>query len=413
MATSSSRASHICLQSCLLRLRPADFLRILNFSPSIPDVGTVQCLCEIFSMMLVAHSFVELPKMNMSFLILARLKFYLLNHFKKKLTLAETSKFLDCDFCGKEAADATAGEVFEELANYKWKVIDDYNGKEIGTWNEYRLVVIRSAEIELERIPKRRYDFYSEVLGKKLYLFFEILNFKYVARNVFFPIIYRFFLIAIVLICLASLIVIIADSEFEWLIKGFAIADLVLLVLMALFECNAIKLFTNQLITKFGDALSLTAIFIDGKVVLQVLHLGIAVVVSVLATREKYEEQRVVVILYIVTAFLHDIYRYLVNVLVIVCAPLIFLWFVVEYLVACKLCAGPCVVSLGKCTDDELKVCLVCKDHMIKGEDLVYLSCDEEHVFHKECLTEICREIERCPRSKSCSYQIVHIEIKE
>eukprot|EP00826_Nyctotherus_ovalis_P010286 TRINITY_DN12728_c0_g3_i12.p1 TRINITY_DN12728_c0_g3~~TRINITY_DN12728_c0_g3_i12.p1 ORF type:complete len:359 (+),score=69.81 TRINITY_DN12728_c0_g3_i12:72-1148(+) len=312
--------------------------------------------------------------------------------------LAGISKFKGCEFCKKEDTANSENEEFAKAQRHFREIIADYDRRGIGTWwNEQRLEVIKGAEIEFERVPKRKYDYCCEAFQRKFNLTLTLLNWKYIARNVFFPIIYRFFLLAIVLACFASLIIIIADSEFKWLVKGFAIADLFLLVLIALYECRTTQMFiSRKRMTAEDMTLPIKLLFFTNSTVI-LLHLATAITLSVLATRAKYKDKQVIAILYIVTAFLHDVYHYAMDVLVCVCVPFVLVWNLAEYLVRCRACAKPCAAWIGKCVDGGLKKCLVCNDCMAENEELIYLSCDERHVFHKECLIEICREVESCP----------------
>eukprot|EP00826_Nyctotherus_ovalis_P010289 TRINITY_DN12728_c0_g3_i3.p1 TRINITY_DN12728_c0_g3~~TRINITY_DN12728_c0_g3_i3.p1 ORF type:complete len:360 (+),score=52.37 TRINITY_DN12728_c0_g3_i3:72-1151(+) len=333
--------------------------------------------------------------------------------------LAGISKFKGCEFCKKEDTANSENEEFAKAQRHFREIIADYDRRGIGTWwNEQRLTTLRNTEIELERIPARRYEYGWEEFQKRVGLSATLFKLKYVAVDALLPIVYRYFLVSIVMICLGTLLIILRESGFEWLLKGFAIIDLFLLVIMLLFESKTIQLFTSRNAPKAGKTILFTRLALYIDTVVQILHLATAIIVSVLATREKYKEERATVILYIVTAFVHDIYHYLAKVLVCLYMLVIVAWRAVEYFVKCKGCAEPCIGLLGKCMDEELKMCHMCKDYMAKGESLVYLSCDEGHVFHKGCLTDICREVECCPLCKE-PYKFVtgigstHIVVKK
>eukprot|EP00826_Nyctotherus_ovalis_P033871 TRINITY_DN2764_c0_g3_i1.p1 TRINITY_DN2764_c0_g3~~TRINITY_DN2764_c0_g3_i1.p1 ORF type:complete len:368 (-),score=11.67 TRINITY_DN2764_c0_g3_i1:97-1200(-) len=342
--------------------------------------------------------------------------------FKDSCTLkilAELSKSLGCDSCKKKYSEAPNNEERARQEAAYQKIIDDYNGRGIGIWwNEYRLMIIRNTEIELERLPKCKYYYFCESLQAKLDLILALLNWKYVARNVLFPIIYHYFLVTIVLACLGLLVVIFADSEFKWLVKGFAIVDFILLVLIALRGCKAIQIFTNRRavvpisITLFEKLLTLTYTAVT------LLHFAIAMLVSVLATRETYKEKRTIVIFYIVTAFAHDIYHYLIDILVYLSMPVILLCNAVEYLATRKARAKLCIATFSRCVDEDLKTCHLCKSKIFEHQCVIHLNCNGEHTFHERCLLEICRGIKRCPLCKK-PYRIVtemeriHIGIKE
>lgn len=335
--------------------------------------------------------------------------------------LAERSKFTGCAFCKKQERLTSSNPEYVEAAK-RWKEIETkpINERCGNWWNELRLIVIKNDELELEKISKRKYEYCCERLSAIINSHLILLNWRTIARDVLAPIIYRYYLMAVLITCFVSLIIIVGKSNFEWSVRGLGIADLICMFAIALQECGAIYAFSKPRQMR-GPARKISGLLGLISLVGVVCHLIIAIVISVLATDSKYEDDRAIVILYIVTAFANDCYHYFMGILFCLNVAFHHVGCAIESLLTGKLCAKNKVFKAvsKKCTEEQPnRKCTICKDVMRKDEDLLSLGCKEEHVFHKECLTEMYKEIQRCPLCKRL-YKIdsviedIHIDIEK
>jgi len=319
--------------------------------------------------------------------------------------LAERTKFTGCAFCGKQEKLTSSNPEYVEAAK-RWKEIESKPVNEsIGNWwNELRLVVIKNDELELEKIDKRKYEYCCERISAKIHSHLILLNWKTIARDVLAPIIYRYYLITVLIACLVLLIMIINDSDFKWPIRGLGIADLICIFAILLQECGAIYAFSQPRQPR-GRARRIFGVVGQISIIAVVIHLIIVIIILILATNNKYKNDKTVIIVYIITAFANDFYHYIMTVFFCLNVAFHYAGCAIESVVTCKLGNKNKVYaaiskeyegSAGK----NSKTCSICKDPMNNNENLLYLTCNEDHVYHKECLTEIYKEMKRCPLCK-------------
>eukprot|EP00826_Nyctotherus_ovalis_P050390 TRINITY_DN6167_c0_g1_i8.p1 TRINITY_DN6167_c0_g1~~TRINITY_DN6167_c0_g1_i8.p1 ORF type:complete len:493 (+),score=105.84 TRINITY_DN6167_c0_g1_i8:185-1663(+) len=335
--------------------------------------------------------------------------------------LAERSEFTGCAFCRKQEQLTSSNHEYMEAAK-RWKEIESKPVNEgIGNWwNELRLIVIKNDELELERIDKRNYEYCAERTSAKINSHLILLNWRTIARDVLAPIIYRYYLMAVLIACFVSLIIILSKSLFKWSVRALAIVDLICLFIIALQESGAIYAFTKprQLRGPLRKVSGVLGLFSLGAVV---LHIAMAIAISVLATDDKYEDERTVVVVYIVTAFANDCYHYFMGLLFCLNVGFHYVGCAVEALVTCKLFGKKIhSVTLKKYTgavENAPQTCPICKDNIQKDADLFYLGCNEQHAYHKECLLELYKEVQKCPLCKqpykiNSSIEEIHIDIE-
>ena len=134
--------------------------------------------------------------------------------------IAEMSAFTGCKFCNKEERASVRNDAYIAICK-KWKHIEsNEKNEEIGKWwNELRETLIMNEESELEFIKKRNYRLCTHKTAANLTSYLVLLNWKYLARNVMFPIIYRIYCLVLLLICFVVTVLIICNSKFVLIIR--------------------------------------------------------------------------------------------------------------------------------------------------------------------------------------------------
>ena len=215
--------------------------------------------------------------------------------------LAERSTFSGCTFCEKrEMIDPKNPQYL--AASTRWKEIENNPiNEEMGKWwNELRLSVIKNEERELEQIRSRHYEYCSERASSKFNSELILFNWRTIARHVLAPIIYRYFLVAILLTCFVMVIMILSYSDFEWKVKGICLLDFIAIIIILVQECSAIYAFSRSR-QLHGKLRRISALLGTISLICVVIHLICAIVIGVLAMDSQYKDKRTIVIIYLVT----------------------------------------------------------------------------------------------------------------
>jgi len=314
--------------------------------------------------------------------------------------LAEKSQYSECLFCSKECMESASNLSYVAFWK-KWKDIEeDTSNMPIGNWwNELREAVISHEEAELKRISERRYDLYMKKAGEALYSYILLFNWKTLARHVIVPIVYRLVLLPILFTCFIMTILLIYYSYFDWNVRITALIDAIAIFIIGLDQVKAVCCFVQPKQLR-GNIKKISNISFFVAIGATIVHVALAIILLIFVTDTKYTEHTTEIIIYTITAFIYDIYHYIVGIVIGLSFLLYYMGGAIEYLITCKL------ISNNKIYKGEIKSCIekgmcnVCKDEIIEKEEVYVLECNEEHVFHKQCLYDLSHKVKRCPLCK-------------
>ncbi len=321
--------------------------------------------------------------------------------------LAERSKFTGCSFCRKrdrlDPADAEYVSAFD-----RWQIALKDNSQEgIGDWwHQLREIVINNEERELVEISKRNYDSCIEKASAVFNSYLIVFNWRSLARHVLAPIIYRFFLMAELIIAYVTLIMICNDSLFPWSVRVPGIIDLVAMSFIAVQETSAIYAFilTRQ---QRGTAKSLARILGNVALGAVVSHIILAIIIACEVLKDKYDDRRIEAILYVAFAFGNDFYHYTMGVLFYLNTMFYLLGKAVESLKLCIFYGSrrkkPKAAKYDDISGETAKerTCQICKDELRPGEDVYVMACNAEHIYHRECVADLAVVSKKCPMCKA------------
>eukprot|EP00826_Nyctotherus_ovalis_P012980 TRINITY_DN13465_c0_g1_i2.p1 TRINITY_DN13465_c0_g1~~TRINITY_DN13465_c0_g1_i2.p1 ORF type:complete len:319 (-),score=69.84 TRINITY_DN13465_c0_g1_i2:102-1058(-) len=285
------------------------------------------------------------------------------------------------------------------------KMEEDTSNEETGHWwHELRSSVIKNEEKELEEIDKREYDSCIEKNCLKFHSRFVLFNWKTLARNVWFPVIYRFFLLPVLLSCFVALIMMLARKSHEWHIVLAAVIDLVAIACIGVQEMNAVAAFLEKRKMK-GRRQEVSDLIGNIAFPCIILHILCAVFTACTAPKESNPE----LLIYLITAFSNDLYHYCLGLLFYLNILILNLGSFLELVLTCKFFAHHKVhkatlnasanLSLERIALDT-RTCHICLEEIRGNESWYSVGCREEDVYHKECLEELYGKVKRCPMCK-------------
>eukprot|EP00826_Nyctotherus_ovalis_P041484 TRINITY_DN4179_c0_g1_i3.p1 TRINITY_DN4179_c0_g1~~TRINITY_DN4179_c0_g1_i3.p1 ORF type:complete len:487 (+),score=42.07 TRINITY_DN4179_c0_g1_i3:94-1554(+) len=316
--------------------------------------------------------------------------------------LAEKSQYSGCVFCSKEHMEDGSNLPYVEFWQ-RWKALEENTqGIPVGNWwNELREGVIRHEERELKRIDERHYELCTEKVASQLYSYILLLNWKKLARNVIAPIIYRLVLLPILILCFVVAIFLANKKYFDLKIRVLAAVDTVLIFIIGLDQSKALYAFIQQRQIR-GIKRKLSIIFFNVALCATIAHVVVAIFISVYITDGKYTRYKAMRIIYIVTAFVYDIYHYIMGICMGMSIGLHYLGGAIEYLVTLKVFKDLKSYrgKVRECGEKEESVCNICKEKMVKGDEVYVMECNGSHIFHKQCLYEFSTKVKRCPMCK-------------